>query len=1346
MATVTASSYRSNSTFVASSSSTTSTSLQSSNLSAFDSVAQQDSEFDDDAYPLFCRALYDYTAQDTSALSFRKGEIIEILSQQPSGWWDGLLGDERGWFPSNYVAIISEEEAELAFSGSDFSNAEVHVQQIPSTSSQSRQSVVDMSEALMRGGSQEDSEQWLQSLGGDARGGLDELANATLDNGSAPSSEYWMPRVAPSGQIYYVNTRTGQQSRDLPQEADDETSDSDLAGLTSQSSSRSGTSAGLGFSVDTIDQQRPNGAAAGFGLLRRTGTPEPWVKKLADDGMSYYYLNTQDGQVQWTRPEPSHVDPQPSSTSYPSNNPSAQSSSRTSPQVNGARRTSVYSDTSDVHPADPDTARPHVNGFTNGRHAPTKPSEPQLTIAERIAQSLQQALAPPPPELITDLSASAKASIHAVVENIQSSSVKRHPEDDQRMDDLIHSVVLAVRNLLYISAVPTGQIPTNVLPPDARDWKQHSSSHSPLKPAQRKVTATLSRLVLSARAIQYDSGSSVADTLNRIEVDAEELERAVLSFVLEVQRMQHSGADGPALPPMKRLRAVFGTANIGLGLPGAGAAGSWKGFGWVSLDDEACAPQKILRPEVVEEVGESCTRLYLSLGMLGVAVKTPEESAVDQIHSFARQIVGEVSSFLTNVADINIMHHVDIDSLRPDSDTSSNVLYARTVEKARHLVRKLEVAVQSVYDDCSALLLQAQSMHDVEPGQPHDERDVACDMLNILVTSLKANLTVVHQTLEAVLALGHEQSDISQGDYRGSIEDRMSRQSLIGFEFGGALRPLSIIPQSLSEAQEDLVDDSWMLEPPRKKSQPQVPLEPNRYNPNGPPRRPNVSQPSSSQGHERNDSLDYADSIQDDPTSEYEDDSPRPGGKAPGPKGKSNKLLQILGPGAPSAPPEIPPPPEEKEKPWYLGPDSPPEELILDSDKTVKGGTLKALVERLTSHDIADPNYSKAFLMTFKSFTTLDELFDCLVERFRIQPPPKLMPPETEQWVKMKQKIVQARVINTFKSMVTDDDVLEKEDMYILDRIKAFAQSQDAVHLPAAKQLVVMIDRTKQTGGTKIISTNPAPPPPPIFPKANRKLKLLDIEPLELARQLTLLESQLYQKIRPMECLQRAREQKSENMDNIAFVIQTSNRIADWVAESVLSKDDSRRRAATVKHLISVADRCRTLNNFSTMIAIISGLNTPPIRRLKRTWEQVSQRYMAQFGACEVTLDSNRNFNKYRSMLNSVVPPCVPFIGVFLSTLQFIQDGNPDNLPGNFINFKKRQKASEVISDIKRWQAHSFNFHHVPAIRDYIEESLAAFSDTRVSSERFWAMSLEREPREREDEKMARLLQESGFL
>jgi hypothetical protein len=63
------------------------------------------------------------------------------------------------------------------------------------------------------------------------------------------------------------------------------------------------------------------------------------------------------------------------------------------------------------------------------------------------------------------------------------------------------------------------------------------------------------------------------------------------------------------------------------------------------------------------------------------------------------------------------------------------------------------------------------------------------------------------------------------------------------------------------------------------------------------------------------------------------------------------------------------------------------------------------------------------------------------------------------------------------------------------------------------------------------------------------------------------------------------------------------------------------------------------------MVAIISGLNSPPIRRLKRTWEQVNARFMTQLGACEMTIDSNKNFTNYRTTLAKVSPPCVPFIG-----------------------------------------------------------------------------------------------------
>ena len=63
------------------------------------------------------------------------------------------------------------------------------------------------------------------------------------------------------------------------------------------------------------------------------------------------------------------------------------------------------------------------------------------------------------------------------------------------------------------------------------------------------------------------------------------------------------------------------------------------------------------------------------------------------------------------------------------------------------------------------------------------------------------------------------------------------------------------------------------------------------------------------------------------------------------------------------------------------------------------------------------------------------------------------------------------------------------------------------------------------------------------------------------------------------------------------------------------------------------------------MVAIISGLNTPPIRRLKMTWQQVDAKFMAALSACDDTIDTKKNFANYRSTLASISPPAIPFIG-----------------------------------------------------------------------------------------------------
>src|SRR5215210_6519307 len=59
----------------------------------------------------FVRALYDFDSVTPSSLSFRKNDLIQVLTQLESGWWDGLCNGQRGWFPSNYVTTMEDEEA-----------------------------------------------------------------------------------------------------------------------------------------------------------------------------------------------------------------------------------------------------------------------------------------------------------------------------------------------------------------------------------------------------------------------------------------------------------------------------------------------------------------------------------------------------------------------------------------------------------------------------------------------------------------------------------------------------------------------------------------------------------------------------------------------------------------------------------------------------------------------------------------------------------------------------------------------------------------------------------------------------------------------------------------------------------------------------------------------------------------------------------------------------------------------------------------------------------------------------------------------------------------------------------
>ncbi|KAF2972515.1 hypothetical protein GQX73_g1211 [Xylaria multiplex] len=424
------------------------------------------------------------------------------------------------------------------------------------------------------------------------------------------------------------------------------------------------------------------------------------------------------------------------------------------------------------------------------------------------------------------------------------------------------------------------------------------------------------------------------------------------------------------------------------------------------------------------------------------------------------------------------------------------------------------------------------------------------------------------------------------------------------------------------------------------------------------------------------------------------------------------------------------------------------------SPPSVKGGSLLALVEQLTRHDKLEPNFNNTFLLTYRSFTTSRELFELLVKRFNIQPPEGLSSSEYDAWRDRKLKFIRFRIVNILKSWFENFwmEELNEESIQIIRDVHQFAEhTLPATETPGSKGLCAVLQAHltgQEVSKKRLVQTLANNIPTPIMPKNMKKLKFLDIDVTEFARQLTIIESKLYAKIKPSECLNKTWQKKvtdgePEPAPNVKALILHSNQMTNWVAEMILAQMDVKKRVVVIKHFVSVADKCRGMNNFSTLTSIISALTTAPIARLKRTWDQVPARTNTVLESMRRLMASTKNFAEYREALHTTNPPCIPFFGVYLTDLTFIEDGIPSILKKtNMINFAKRAKTAEVIRDIQQYQNAPYSLQPVPELQDYILSNMAAAGDVHEMYDK----SLAVEPREREDEKIVRVLAESGFL
>ncbi|KLU87108.1 hypothetical protein MAPG_06113 [Magnaporthiopsis poae ATCC 64411] len=438
-------------------------------------------------------------------------------------------------------------------------------------------------------------------------------------------------------------------------------------------------------------------------------------------------------------------------------------------------------------------------------------------------------------------------------------------------------------------------------------------------------------------------------------------------------------------------------------------------------------------------------------------------------------------------------------------------------------------------------------------------------------------------------------------------------------------------------------------------------------------------------------------------------------------------------------------------------------ELMFNKEGQVTGGSLPALVERLTTHESTpDAMFVSTFYLTFRLFCTPVELAESLVERFDyVAESPHMAIP------------VRMRVYNAFKGWM-ESHWRHETDQEALAIIEPFANFKLSTVLPtAATNLFKLTQRVSSDDvlvprlASSMNKTNAAiagyippdtPLPPPILTKsqahalANWKNggscpTILDFDPQEFARQLTLKQMGHFCSVMPEELLGSQWMKKGGiGAPNVKAMSGLSTDLSNLVADTILHYSEVKKRATVIKHWIKIAHQCLELNNYDALMAIICSLNSSTITRLRRTWEFVSARRRELLKQMQAVVEPSQNNKVLRGRLHDHVPPCLPFLGMFLTDLTFVDIGNPatKQLNGSdggseggngltVVNFDKHTRTAKIIGELQRFQI-PYRLAEVPDMQEWLQAQIVRVRELEVPGSNvqvsYYRKSLLLEPRE----------------
>jgi len=213
------------------------------------------------------------------------------------------------------------------------------------------------------------------------------------------------------------------------------------------------------------------------------------------------------------------------------------------------------------------------------------------------------------------------------------------------------------------------------------------------------------------------------------------------------------------------------------------------------------------------------------------------------------------------------------------------------------------------------------------------------------------------------------------------------------------------------------------------------------------------------------------------------------------------------------------------------------------------------------------------------------------------------------------------------------------------------------------------------------------------------KVNLLSIKCQDLAEQFTLISFEILSKVEPIHLLYVKLNKK---ITSLMKLISHFNRIYYWVATQILIQKTDQERVEVGKYMIKLEQELAKQNNFNDLNAVVNGLEFSRICRSKETKKLIDDKLIESHIQLSKTLSPCSNYKNYRVALKKAGLPCIPYIGLEMTDLQFIRSGYPDEIEKNIANFQKCKGLYNRISPFIQYQSVPYKFEPIPVIQDFV--------------------------------------------